>query len=102
MSDHTPVINPLPVAGTPASVSPNLQMPIPLYWKHDEGINWSKGEAVTKAQLEQAITQSKGQQLPNGILPALDPGDVVVLQDGDFWIDRNWLLQPVDVSDPDQ
>lgn len=95
MTNHKPVINPLPVAGTPVSVSPNLQMPIPLYWVHDEGINWTRGESVSKAQLEEAINRSGGQRLPNGILPALSPGDVVVLVEGIFWIDRDWIVQPI-------
>lgn len=86
---------PIPVRGIGTTVKPNLQMPIRLFWEALEGINWDKGEPVSKAQLEEAISRSAGLHLPNEILPALDPSDVLVLRDGIFWIDRDWILQPL-------
>jgi hypothetical protein len=72
--------HPISVCGVPRNVSPHSHLKIPLWWHSIEGINWSKlGEVCTKAQLEDAISQSAGQHLPNGLLPALDPGDVLVL-----------------------
>ncbi len=95
LASNKPATGPIPVCGIQESVSPRLEMPIPLYWDHIDGINWSKGEPVSKAQLSDAIIRERGLRLPNDILPALDPGDVVILSDGTFWIDRDWMLQPV-------
>lgn len=89
-------MKPLPrtVCGVPATVKPNLAMPITLYCNREGEINWDSGRPVSKLDLEQAIVASRGLYLPNHFLPALTPGDVVVLLDGVFWIDREWQLQP--------
>lgn len=87
------ISKPIPVFGVAASVTPRLHMAIPLLRNSEGIINWDKGEPVSKAQLEEAINRASGLHLPNEILPALDPGDVVVLADGIFWIDRDWILQ---------
>jgi hypothetical protein len=70
-------------------------MPIPLYWRHDLGINWMRGELVTIAQLEDASAKSSGQRLPNDLLPSLAPGDVVLLKEGRFWIEPEWKIKPL-------
>lgn len=86
---------PIPVFSVPKNVQPVPQIKIPLYWHSAEGINWSKlGEMCTLGQIEEAIFQSANQRLPNGLLPALDPGDVVILFEGEFWINREWQLNP--------
>lgn len=94
-ASNEPVLHPIPVCGIPKNLNPRLQVPITLYWHHSDGINWDRGEPVSKAQLSEAINRSRGLHLPNEILPALDPGDVIVLSDGTYWIDRVWVLQPV-------
>lgn len=45
---------------------------------------------MSKEQLETAIDQCRGQRLPNDVLPSLAPGDVVILNDGYFWISGSW------------
>ena len=92
-------ILPIPVCGVPSNVSPCIEMPIELYWNNRDGINWERGEPATKASLEQAIDECRGRHLPNELLPSLSPGDVVVLHDGIFWIDRNWILQDLTLID---
>lgn len=70
----------IPVFGVPRNVRPVPQIKIPLWWHALDGIGWKeRGEVCTKTQLEDAILQSAGQYLPNGLLPALDPGDVLIL-----------------------
>ncbi len=69
-------------------------MPIPLYWRHDMGINWMEGEPVTLSQLESAIAASSGERLPNDLLPSLAPGDVIWLLEGHFWINPDWRIKP--------
>lgn len=86
-------ILPIPVFGVPSRVEPRLNMLIDLYWNNRDGINWERGEPATKVALEQAIDECRGRRLPNELLPALDPGDVLVLAEGVFWIDKNWGLQ---------
>lgn len=86
---------PIPVFGVPSCVKPRRHMYIDLYWNTQDGINWDRGEKVSKAQLEVAIKQSAGRRLPNDMLPALDPGDVVVLKEGIFWITRDWQIIPL-------
>jgi hypothetical protein len=93
-------LTPIPQFGIPAVVRPNIGMPITLYLHLQDGINWNgRGEPATKAQLEKAIDQCRGQHIPNDLLPALDPGDVVVLADGVFWIDRDWNVQACDLAE---
>lgn len=87
---------PIPVCGVaPSTVRPSLEILIPLYWEANLGINWQFGEPVTKAQLELAIIRSSNQQLPNELLPSLCPGDVVLLQEGKFWITADWEVEPL-------
>ncbi|MCC5640280.1 hypothetical protein LC593_31495 [Nostoc sp. CHAB 5844] len=94
-----PKLTPIPVFAVPASVNPVFQMPIGLWYSVQKGINWEHvGQPVTKLQIQNGIKKSSGRKLANEILPALDPGDVVVLQDGIFWIDRDWVLQAIDLS----
>lgn len=84
---------PIPVCGVaPSTVRPSPEILIRLYWETNLGINWEKGDPVTKAQLELAIIRSSNEQLPNGLLPSLCPGDVILLQDGKFWITADWEL----------
>ena len=45
-----------------------------------------------KMPIEDAISQSLNQKLPNGLLPALDPGDVLILAEGEFWINCDWKI----------
>ncbi|MGG6295238.1 hypothetical protein ACQ4M4_12685 [Leptolyngbya sp. AN02str] len=88
--------HPIPVTGVSSGVCPNNAMPIALYWHAHEGINWSKlGAPATRQQLLDAIALSAGFRLPNELLPALCPGDVVVLADGTFWISRNWQVEAI-------
>ena len=85
---------PLPIFGDRQSITPNTLMPIRLfYW--EEGVNLTFGQPATKAQLQRAIEVSAGRPLPNDFLPALDPGDVVILADGIFWVDSQWHLIPL-------
>jgi hypothetical protein len=86
---------PIPVFGVPAVVNPNRHLLIPLYWHPQEGINWVVGQVVSKQQLEDAITAAAGLRLPNDLLPALDPGDVIEIQEGTYWIDRDWQVLPL-------
>lgn len=88
-------LTPIPVFGVPLKVIPDLTEPIYLYWHDLEGLNWDKGRPAKREELELAIERSRGQRLPNNFLPALDPGDVVILEDGIFWIDSEWKLQSV-------
>ena len=86
---------PIPVFGVPRNVHPVPQIKIPLWWHTIEGINWNElGKICTLKQIEDAIFQSQNQRLPNGLLPALDPGDVVILAEGEFWITREWKIEP--------
>jgi hypothetical protein len=85
----------IPVFGVPAEVIPDFLHPIYLYWHRLEGLNWEKGKPARREELEQSIERSRGGRLPSDFLPALDPGDVVILEDGIFWIDRDWKLQAV-------
>lgn len=86
---------PIPVFGVPRNVRPVPQIKIPLWWHTIEGINWNElGKICTVKQIEDAIFQSRSQRLPNGLLPALDPGDVVILAEGEFWITREWKIEP--------
>lgn len=79
--------------GIPEIVRPKVQMPIPLYLDLKDGINWNeRGNPATKADLEAAIDRSRGYWIPNEFLPSLAPGDVVILIEGQFWIDRGWNL----------
>jgi hypothetical protein len=90
---------PTPVCGVPSTMRPRIQMPISLYFRAGE-ISWNgnANEPATKKQLESAIDKSRGHCLPNGILPALDPGDVVVLSEGVYWLDRDWKILPISKS----
>lgn len=84
---------PLPVFGVSQKVHPVPQIKIQLWWHASEGVNWNGiGEVCTLKQIEDAISQSAGQRLPNGLLPALDPGDVLILAEGEFWINRDWKI----------
>lgn len=84
---------PIPVFGETKYVRPARHMTIPLWWDAIEGINWrAVGVKCTKIQLQEAIQKSAGQQLPNGLLPALAPGDVIELVEGLFWINANWEI----------
>lgn len=91
-------LTPIPVYPVPAEIEPDFLHPIHLYWHRQEGLNWEKGKPARRAELEQAIECSRGKRLPNDFLPALDPGDVVILEDGIFWIDREWNLQSVTLN----
>lgn len=75
---------------------PRVEILVTLFCRAGQ-INWSEGELVSKIQLEAAIEKSGGLRLPNGILPALSPGDVVALLDGTYWIDRDWNVIPIQV-----
>lgn len=87
---------PIPASGVaPSTVRPITEILIRLYWEPNLGINWKFGDPVTKAQLELAIIRSSNQQLPNGLLPSLCPGDVILLQDGKFWITADWEVEPL-------
>ncbi len=91
---------PIPVFGVPRNVRPVPQIKIPLWWHALDGIGWKeRGEVCTKTQLEDAILQSAGQHLPNGLLPALDPGDVLILAEGEFWITAI-LIMRADYASP--
>ncbi len=97
MTKHKQI--PIPVFGVPQYVNPQFHMKIPLWWHAVEGVNWNKsGEICSLKRLEEAILQSADQHLPNGLLPALDPGDLVLLAEGEFWIDRDWELKLVPPS----
>lgn len=90
---------PIPVFAVPTNVKPIFQVPISLWFDEKEGINWNQlGVKATKSQLVSCIKKCGGRRLPNEILPALDPEDVVILQDGIFWIDRDWELKTIDLS----
>jgi hypothetical protein len=90
---------PIPVFGVPANIKPIFQVPISLWYDKQNGFDWKPvGEPATKSQLEAGIKKCRGRRLPNEILPALDPEDVVILQDGIFWIDRDWELKLIDLS----
>lgn len=93
---------PRSIFGVPAIVKPNKAMFIPLYCDREGRINWDTGRPVSRIELEEAITASGGSYLPNHILPALDPGDVVILLDGTFWIDRKWQLQPLILTEQEE
>ena len=90
---------PIPVFGVPKCIQPDLHIKIPLWWHPLEGVNWcGQGEVCTRVQLEEAILKSAGCYLPNNPLPALDPGDCLILAEGLFWLDSNWKLCAVDAS----
>lgn len=87
---------PIPISGVVARlVRPIIEMPISLYFDPKLGINWESGTLATKLELEQLIVKSSGEILPNGFLPSLCPGDVVVLKEGKFWITTNWEVKPL-------
>lgn len=87
---------PISVFGVPQYVNPQSYIKIPLWWHATGGINWNElGEVCSLRQIEEAILQSANQHLPNGLLPALDPSDIVLLAEGEFWIDRDWALKPI-------
>ncbi len=84
---------PVPVFGVSKYIQPARHMVIPLWWDAAEGVNWqATGVKCTRIQLQEAIEKSAGQRLPNDLLPALSPGDVVSLAEGLFWINADWEL----------
>jgi hypothetical protein len=93
---------PIPVFGVPLEVKPDRFRHLKLYWHPQEGINWVVGQIASKQQLEDAIAAAAGLRLPNDLLPALDPGDVIEIQEGTYWIDRDWKVLPLpSTSSPD-
>jgi hypothetical protein len=87
---------PIPISGVAQLVRPIIEMPIALYSDPKLGINWQIGTVATKSQLEAAILISSNEYLPNGFLPSLCPGDVVILQEGKFWITTDWEVKVLD------
>ena len=85
---------PIPICGVSGVICPRPEIKLPLYWHALEGINWSEiGEVCTLARLQDAIARSTGEYLPNGIMCSLNPGSVVILAEGEFWITREWEIE---------
>ncbi len=55
---HNVMNHPIPVSGARVT-QPNKSLPIPLYWRHDLGINWNSGEPATLAQLGPKLAKLK-------------------------------------------
>ena len=51
------------------------------------------GLSLSLPSLQEAIAKSAGEYLPNGIMPSLTPGEVVILAEGEYWITRDWKLE---------
>lgn len=89
------VKHPIPICGISGTIRPRPEIKLPLSWHALEGINWSrKGETCTLARLQDAIQRSAGEYLPNGIMCSLNPGEVVILAEGEYWITREWEVKP--------
>ena len=91
--------HPIPICGISGTIRPRPEIKLPLYWHALEGINWAGiGEVCTLARLQNAIARSADQYLPNGIMCSLNPGEVVILAEGEFWITRDWEVEPYSQS----
>ena len=95
--------HPIPICGISGTIRPRPEIKIPLYWHAQEGIYWDgnwngRGEICTLARLQDAIAKSAGEYLPNGIMCSLNLGEVVILAEGEFWITREWEVEPYRVQ----
>ena len=96
-------LHPIPICGISGIIRPCPEIKLPLFWHALEGIYWGdsgNGSICTLSRLQDAIAKSAGEYLPNGIMCSLNPGEVVILAEGEFWITREWELQPLPVSAP--
>ena len=95
----TPILknsqHPIPICGISGVIRPRPEIKLHLFWHALDGIYWgSSGEEVcTLARLQDAIARSAGEYLPNGIMCSLNPGEVIILAEGEFWITREWEIE---------
>ncbi|NEQ64988.1 MAG: hypothetical protein F6K21_05700 [Symploca sp. SIO2D2] len=72
--------------------------PINLYFdKSRQSVHFKNSvndEPATLKQLKDAINNSRGLRLPSHSLCALEPGEVVVVKEGVYWITKYWFLVP--------
>lgn len=50
--------------------------------------------ALWHAAFKMRSPEARSEYLPNGIMCSLNPGEVLILAEGEFWITRDWEVQP--------
>ena len=89
--------HPIPICGISGVIRPRPEIKLPLRWHALEGIYWGNsgsGEVCTLARLQDVIARSAGEYLHNGIMCSLNPSEVVILAEGEFWITHEWEVEP--------